>query len=156
MQLTVEKNGMKASRHQDHGKRTGEGTGGVVLHVGGELHAAVTKTLARLSWTAGQFERDGGNRLEVPRLVTFAGAKRSQLAVLTEAAVTAELREAVTGVTCLASVRPTSPRLAAAPIVLARGQEFSPGRATSWHELVESAHSHDVHSMVDEGGIYSW
>jgi hypothetical protein len=44
----------------------------------------------------------------------------------------------VTGVTCLAAVRPLSPRLTAAPIVLARDQGFS---ADVW---------------VDEGGIYSW
>ncbi|QRK12040.1 hypothetical protein JQX13_19535 [Archangium violaceum] len=115
----------------------------------------MTKTLARLTCTAGQSERDGGNRLEVPLLASFAGAKRTQLAVLTEAAVMAELRQVVTGVTCLASVRPLSPRLAVAPIVLARGQDFSPGRAHR-HGWVESAHRHDFDEVVDEGGIYSW
>lgn len=153
MQLTVE-NAMNASRHQVHGKRT-EGKAGVVLHVGGSPDAAVTKTLGRQSWMAGQSERDGGNRLEVPRLACFAGAKRTQLAVLTEAAVMAELRRVVTGVTCLAAVRPLSPRLAAAPIVLAREQGFSPGRA-SRSEPMPPLPYHEVGLGVDEGGIYSW
>lgn len=153
MQLTVE-NAMNASRHQVHGKRT-EGKAGVVLHVGGEINAAVTKTLGRLSWMAGQSERDGGNRLEVPRLASFAGAKRTQLAVLTEAEVMAGLRQVVTGVTCLAAVRPLSPRLTAAPIVLARGQGFTPGRA-SRSEPVEAMPLYDADVGVDEGGIYSW
>jgi hypothetical protein len=154
MQLKVE-NGMKASRHQVQGKRVGGEEAGGVLHVGGELSSSVTKSLTRLSWTVGQIERDGGNRPEVPRLASFAGAKRSQLAVLTEAAVTAGLREEVTGVTCLASVRPVSPRLAAAPIVLARSQGFSPGRVAR-SEWVELAHGHEVGLLEDEGGIYSW
>jgi hypothetical protein len=153
MQLTVE-NAMNASRHQGHGKRT-EGKAGVVLHVGGKPDASVTKTLGRLSWRAGQTERDGGNRLEVPRLASFAGAKRTQLAVLTEAAVMAELRRVVTGVTCLAAVRPLSPRLAAAPIVLARGEGFSAGRA-SRSEPVGFVPHHGADVWGDEGGIYSW
>jgi hypothetical protein len=116
----------------------------VVLHVGGEQNAPVMKTLVRLSPMAGRSERDGGHRLTVPRLASFAGAKRSQLAVLTEAGVTDGLREAVTGVTCLAAVRPLSPRLAVAPIVLAREQDFEP------------AYARDLDLGVDVGGIYSW
>ncbi len=154
MQLNVE-NGMKVSRHQGHGVRMDEGKMGVVLHVGGGLNAPVTKTLARPSWTAGQFERDGGNRLEVPRLASFAGAKRTWLAVLTEAGVTDGLREVVTGVTCLASVRPVSPRLAVAPIVLARDPGFSPGHTAHGGPRV-SARAHDAGMGMDEGGIYSW
>jgi len=108
-----------------------------------------------LSSTAGPSERDGGHRLAVPRLASFAGANRTQLAVLTEAGVTDGLREVVTGVTCLASVRPMSPRLTLAPIVLARDQDFSPGR-TARGELLEPAYSHDLDLGVDVGGIYSW
>ncbi len=148
-------NGMKVSGHQGHGKRFEGQAVGVVLHVGGEQSASVVRPLARPSYMAGQFERDGGNRLEVPPLASFAGAKRTQWAVLTEAKVLAGLREVVTGVTCLASVRPMSPRLTVAPIVLARGGGFSPGRV-SRSGLVESAHSHDVDAVEDEGGIYSW
>jgi hypothetical protein len=89
-------------------------------------------------------------------LASFAGAKRAQWAVLTEAAVLIGLREVVTGVTCLASVRPTSPRLTVAPIVLASGGGgFSSGRV-SRSGLVESARGHEVDAVVDEGGIYSW
>ncbi|MGZ3458535.1 MAG: hypothetical protein ACXU86_08520 [Archangium sp.] len=150
MQLTVE-NGMKAPRHQVHGKRRGEAGG--VLHVGGELNAPVTRRLTRLSWKAGQPERDGGHPLEVPQLASFARANRARLAVLTEAAVTAGLREVLTGVKCLASVRPMSPRLAVAPIALVRGQDFGPGLPSPW---LEPAHLPDADAGVDEGGIYSW
>lgn len=154
MQRELE-NSMKAMRHQVHGMRRGEDMGGVVLHVGGERNAPVMKTLAWPSSTAGQSERDGGRRLTVPRLASFAGANRTWLAVLAEAGVTDGLREVVTGVTCLASVRPLSPRLAVAPIVLAREQGFSPGR-TARGELMEPARGHDLDLGVDEGGIYSW
>ncbi len=85
----------------------------------------------------------------------FAGAKRTQLAVLMEARVTAALREALTGVTCLASVRPLSPHLTSASLVLAGGWGFSPGRR-SRNQPMESAHNHDLDEVVDEGGIYSW
>lgn len=152
MQCELE-NSMKATRHQVHGMQRGESMAGVVLHVGGGQNAPVMKTLARLSSTAGQSERDGGNRLAVPRLASFAGANRAQLAVLTEAGLTDGLREVVTGVTCLASVRPMSPRLAVAPIVLARDQDFGPGR-TARGARMEPAYSHDL--GVDVGGIYSW
>lgn len=118
--------------------------GAKVLHVWGEQGASVTKALARLSWTVGQSERDGGHRPEVTWLAFLAGANRAQLAVLTEDAVTAGLRETVTGVTCLASVRPLSPRLRAAPIVLARGPAPREGQRRLRDE------------MRDEGGIYSW
>jgi len=148
-------NSMKATRHQVHGMRRGNGKAGVVMHVGVEQNAPVMRTLARLSSTAGQSERDGGNRLTIPRLASFAGAKRTQLAVLTEAGVTDGLREVVTGVTCLASVRPMSPRLAVAPIVLVREQDFSPG-PTARGARMASAFSHDVDLGVDVGGIYSW
>ncbi|HYO65848.1 MAG TPA: hypothetical protein VEU33_07185 [Archangium sp.] len=143
MQRELE-NSMKATRHQVHGMRRGNGKAGVVLHGGGKQNAPVMKTLVRLSPTAGQSERDGGNRLTVPRLASFAGAKRSQLAVLTEAGVTDGLRETVTGVTCLAAVRPLSPRLAVAPIVLTREQDFEP------------SYGHDLDLGMDVGGIYSW
>ncbi|MCY1073704.1 hypothetical protein [Archangium lansingense] len=154
MQRELE-NSMKATRHQVHGMRRGEGKAVMVLHVGGEQNAPVMKTLARPSKAVGQFERDGGNRLVVPRLASFAGANRTQLAVLSEAGVTDGLREVVTGVTYLASVRPMSPRLAVAPIVLVREQDFSPGR-TARGELMEPARSHDLDLGVDVGGIYSW
>jgi hypothetical protein len=153
MQLRVE-NGMKASRHQVHGKRSGGELGGV-LHVGGEPSASVTRKLVRLSRTAGQSEQEGGNTVEVPPVAYFAGAKRTQLAVLMRAEVTAALREALTGVTCLASVRPVSSRLTAASLVLAGGRGFSPGRRPR-NQPMESAHSHDLDEVVDEGGIYSW
>jgi hypothetical protein len=151
MQRELE-NSMKATRHQVHGMRRGNDKARVVLHVGGEQNAPVMKALARLSSTAGQSERDGGNRLVVPQLASFAGANRIQLAVLTEAGVTDGLREVVTGVTCLASVRPMSPRLAVAPIVLAREQDFSPARGG----LMDPAFRHDLDLGVDLGGIYSW
>jgi hypothetical protein len=151
MQRELE-NSMKATRHQVHGMRRGNGKAGVVLHVGGEQNAPVMKALARLSSTTGQSERDGGNRLVVPRLASFAGANRTQLAVLTEAGVTDGLREVVTGVTCLASVRPMSPRLAVAPIVLAREQDVRPAHGG----LMDAAFRHDVDLGVDLGGIYSW
>jgi hypothetical protein len=154
MQLRVE-NGMKASRHQVHGKWSGGETAGVVLHVGGEQGASVTRKLVRLSRTAGQSKQEGGSAVEVPRVAYFAGAKRTQLAVLMEAEVTAALREALTGVTCLASVRPQSPRLTDAALVLAGGRGFSPGRRL-WSQPMESEHSHDLDEVVDEGGIYSW
>lgn len=140
MQLTVEHE-MKASRHPLHGKQRGAGRG---LR-GGEQGGAVTKTLARLSYLAGHSERDGGLRPEASRLASLAGANRAQLAVLTEAEVTAGLREGVTGVTCLASVRPVAPRLTAAPIVLARG----PGSSAVQARDVDTQRG-------DEGGIYSW
>ncbi|WP_375770188.1 hypothetical protein NR798_04660 [Archangium gephyra] len=146
---------MKATRHQVHGLWRGEGEAGVVLHMGGEQSARVMKTLARSASMAGQSERDGGHRLAVPRLASFAGANRTWLAVLTEAGVTAGLREAVTGVTCLASVRPMSPRLSVAPIVLDtelnRGEE--PGARGP---RGKRAHDQDPDLGVDVGGIYSW
>jgi hypothetical protein len=154
MQLRVE-NGMKALRHQVHGKRSGGELVGLVLNVGGELDASVTRNLFRLSKTGGKSEQEGGNTVEVPRVAYFAGAKRTQLAVLMQAGVTADLREALTGVTCLASVRPQSPRLASASLVLAGGRGFSPGRRPR-NQPMESAHSHDLDEVVDEGGIYSW
>ncbi|HEX8434125.1 MAG TPA: hypothetical protein VF697_03440, partial [Archangium sp.] len=153
MQLRIE-NGMKASRHQVHGKRAGGEMAGLILHAGGEPDASVTRNLVRLSRTAGQSGQEGGSTVEVPRVAYFAGAKRAQLAVLTQSGVTAALREALTGVTCLASVRPVSPRLAEASLVLAGGWSFSPGRRTG-NPAPESAHSHDLDEVVDEGGIYS-
>lgn len=154
MQRELE-NSMKATRHQVHGMWRGEGKAGVVLHMGGEQNARVTKTLARPASMAGQPERDGGTRLVVPRLASFAGANRTQLAVLTEAGVTDGLREVVTGVTCLASVRPLSPRLTVAPIVLDRDQDHVPGRTArgAWGKQTPS---HDPDMGVDVGGIYSW
>jgi hypothetical protein len=95
---------------------------------------------------AGQSEPDGSHRLEVSALASFAGAKRSQLAALTEAEVTAGLRGVVTGVTSLARLRSRAPRLALAPIVLVRDR----GNA-----LVPLERGVTVHE-VDEGGIYSW
>jgi hypothetical protein len=154
MQRELE-NSMKATRHEVHGMRRGDGKAVMVLHVGGDQNAPVMKTLARLSKAAGQFERDGGNRLAVPRLASFAGANRTQLAVLTEAGVTNGLREVVTGVTCLASVRPMSPRLAVAPIVLVRDEESRPGR-TARGELLKPAYVQELEQSVDVGGIYSW
>ena len=156
MQLRVKK--MKVPGHQVHGKQIGGEQIGVVLQVGGEQNTTVAKPVTQLSWMAGQSKRDGGNRLEGPRLASFAGAKRTQLAVLMEAAATAGLREVVTGVTCLASVRPVAPRLAAtpsAPIVLARVRDISPARVaqSGW---MGSTDGHDADLGVDEGGIYSW
>ena len=145
MELRVE-NGMKASSHQVHGKRSdGEKVGGV-LHVGGEPGASVIRPVGRLSWKAGQAEREGG--LELARL---ASAKRTELAVLGGTALTVGLRRAVLGVTCLASVRPVAARLAVTRSVeLAGHWGFSPGQVVVGNlpppERVE----------VDEGGIYSW
>ncbi|OJH35093.1 hypothetical protein BON30_39145 [Cystobacter ferrugineus] len=117
-----------------------------MLYRGGEHSASVAKTLTRLSWTAGQSEPDGSHRLKVSALASFAGAKRSQLAALTEAEVTAGLRSVVTGVTCLARARSRAPRLALAPIVLVRDRR---------NGLVPLERGATVHE-VDEGGIYSW
>jgi hypothetical protein len=133
---------MKASRQQVPGKKGGLMAVGV-LHVGGQTDASVAKNLLWLSWTAGQAERDGGSRPEASRLASFAGANRTRLAMLMEAKVTAGLREGVTGVTYLASVRPSSSRLTAAPIVLARSSEVASLRTSRNEDW-------------DEGGIYSW
>jgi len=145
MELRVE-NGMKASSHQVHGKRSDGEKVGVVLHVGGEPGALVIRPVGRLSWKAGQAEREGG--LELARL---ASAKRTELAVLGGTALTVGLRRAVLGVTCLASVRPVAARLAVTRSVeLAGHWGFSPGQVVVGNlpppERVE----------VDEGGIYSW
>jgi hypothetical protein len=144
MQLRVE-NGMKASRHQVHGKRSDGEKVGVVLHVGGEPGASV-RPLGQLAWKAGQAERRGG-----PELARFASTKRTELAVLGGTALTVGLRRAVLNVTCLASVRPVAPRLAVTTSVeLAGHWGFSPGQVVVGNlpppEQVE----------VDEGGIYSW
>ena len=143
MQLQVEQ-GLGASRHGSQGMV--EGRAGGVLNRGGEHSTLVAKTLTRLSWTAGKYEPDGSHRLKVSALASFAGAKRSQLAALTEAEVTAGLRGVVTGVTCLARLRSRAPRLALAPIVLVREL----GNTPSSLEHVAAIHE------VDEGGIYSW
>ena len=154
MLLTVE-NKLTTSRHQVPGKPREQGVGGRILHVEGTEGAAVTRTVAWPSWKAGPIERDGSHRPHISRLASLAGASRAQLAVLTEAGVTAGLREWVTGVTCLASVRPMAPRLTAAPIVLAR----SPG-ASVLHCLPTEgggvARAPRLEALVDEGGIYSW
>jgi hypothetical protein len=144
MQLQVEQ-GMGASRHGIQGQWGGEGKVGGGQSRGGEQSASGARTLARLYWKAGQFEPDGSHRLEVSTLASFAGAKRGQLAALTEAEVTAGLRGVVTGVTCLAWLRPL-PRLALTPIVLVRDRGNSPA------SLEHGAGIHEV----DEGGIYSW
>jgi hypothetical protein len=149
MQPRVE-NGMNASRHQVHGKWVGGEKAGLVLHMGGEPSASVARPLTLLSRQAG---REEGHRLVVPHLASFAGAKRAELESLLRAEATAGLRELLTRVTCLASVRPVSARLTVARLVLAQG--FSPGRS-SRGALVESAPRRDVDLMVDEGGIYSW
>jgi hypothetical protein len=146
MQLQVEQ-GMGASRLGIQATWSGEARAGVAQYRGGEPSATVVRALSRLSSrTTGQSEPDGSQRLEVSALASFAGAKRSQWAVLTEAEVLAGVRGVVTGVTCLANPRPSAPRLALAPIVLIRDQAphlaFSK-RATAKQE-------------VDVGGIYSW
>lgn len=144
MQLKVEQ-GLGASRHGNPG--VVEGRAGGVLNRWGEHSATVAKTLTRLSRTAGKSERDGSHRLEVSALVSFAGAKRNQLAALTEAEVLAGVRGVVTGVTTLARLRSRAPRLALAPIVLVRERGHGPS------SLLE--HGAAIHE-VDEGGIYSW
>lgn len=146
MQLHVEQ-GMGASRPGLPGPWSGEVKTGVGYYRGGEPSATVVKALTRSSIrTAGQSELDGSQRLEVSALASFAGAKRSQWAALTEAGALAGMRGVVTGVTCLASLRPGTPRLALAPIGLIRGQAR---RLT----LVED---HPAKPEVDAGGIYSW
>ena len=133
MQLHVEK-GMGASRMAGYGQ-AGRGRGG-------PQGAGVTRSLTRLSWTAG--EHDGSQRQDVATLVHFAGAKRSEWEALLEAEVTAGLRGAVTGVTCLAGLRPAQPRSMRTPIVLISTEQHgprAPGAAAP---------------EVDEGGIYSW
>jgi hypothetical protein len=143
MQLQVEQ-GLGAFRHGSQG--VVEGRAGGVLNRGGEHSASVAKTLTRLAWMAGKHEPDGSHRLEVSALVSFAGAKRRQLAALTEAEVTAGLRGVVTGVTSLARLRSRAPRLALAPIVLVGERGHGPS------SLEHGAGIHEV----DEGGIYSW
>lgn len=143
MQLQVEQ-GLGASRHGSQGAV--EGRAGGVLYRGGEHSASVAKTLTRLSWTAGQHEPDGSHRLAVSALASFAGAKRRQLAALTEAEVLAGVRGVVTGVTTLARLRSRAPRLTLAPIVLVRDRDHGPS------SLEHGAGIHEV----DEGGIYSW
>ena len=148
---------MKVSRRQALGGLVGGGKmARVVLHTDTELHASATQCVVRPSWTAGRHERDGGSRITVPELAVFAGAKRAQFLALGEAAVTAGLREVVSGETCLASLRPqASLRLAATPIVLAARRGFSPGRGRH-SQPEESLHGHSVDEVADEGGIYSW
>ncbi len=142
MPLRVE-NGMNASLHQVHGKLGGGEKAGLVLRIAGEPSMSAARPLTRLFW------REEGHPLEAPHLASFAGEKRTELATLVQAEATAGLRELFTGVTCLASVRPVSPRLKAAPLVFAQG--CSPG-STSRSARVES--DHDL--MMEEGGIYSW
>jgi len=137
---------MKASSHQVHGKRSDGEKVGVVLHVGGEPGASVIRPVGRLSWKAGQAEREGGLAL-----ARFASAKRTELAVLGGTAFTVGLRRAVLGVTCLASMRPVAPKLAVTSSVEFAGHwSFNPGQVVVGNlpppECVE----------VDEGGIYSW
>jgi len=137
---------MKASSHQVHGKRSDGEKVGVVLHVGGEPGASVIRPVGRLSWKAGQAEREGGLAL-----ARFASAKRTDLAVLGGTAFTVGLRRAVLGVTCLASMRPVAPKLAVTSSVEFAGHwGFSPGQVVVGNlpppECLE----------VDEGGIYSW
>jgi hypothetical protein len=137
---------MKASSHQVHGKRSDGEKVGVVLHVGGEPGASVIRPAGRLSWKAGQAEREGGLTL-----ARFASAKRTDLAVLGGTAFTVSLRRAVLGVTCLASVRPVAPRLAVtSSLELAGHWGFSPG------QVVVGNLPPPEHVEVDEGGIYSW
>ncbi|ATB30557.1 hypothetical protein [Melittangium boletus] len=144
MRLKLEQ-GMGAPNHAIHGM-WGEGgkAKGVLQHWGGE-QASVARTLARLSWTTGPTEHGGNHRPEVSLWAVFAGAKHRQLAVLREAAVTAGLHEVVTGVTCLASIRPSAPRLTVASTVLARASKRGGTQDRN----------HGVEGM-DEGGIYSW
>jgi hypothetical protein len=127
----------------------------VVLRTDKELHASATHNITQLSWTAGRPEREGGSRLVVPELAVFVGAKRTQFLALADTQVTAGLRAAVAGVTCLASVRPQASLRLAAPFVLTGHRGFSPGR-TRRSQRVEPAHSHSLEEAVDEGGIYSW
>ncbi len=137
---------MKASSHQVHGKRSDGEKVGVVLHVGGEPGASVIRPVGRLSWKAGQAEREGGLAL-----ARFASAKRTDLAVLGGTAFTVGLRRAVLGVTCLASMRPVAPKLAVTTSVeLAGHWGFSPG------QVVVGNLPPPEHVEVDEGGIYSW
>ena len=143
MRLKLEQ-GMGAPHHALHGMWSEGGKARGVLQWGSE-QVSVARTLARLSWTTGPNEHGGSHQLEVSRLKVFAGAKHRQLAVLTEAAVTAGLREVVTGVTCLASLRPSSPRLTVASTVLARASKTGGTQKRN--------HGGDG---VDEGGIYSW
>jgi hypothetical protein len=139
-------NGMKASSHQVHGKRSDGEKVGVVLHVGGEPGASVIRPVGRLSWKAGQAEREGGLAL-----ARFASAKRTDLAVLGGTAFTVGLRRAVLGVTCLASMRPVAPKLAVTTSVeLAGHWGFSPG------QVVVGNLPPPERGEVDEGGIYSW
>jgi hypothetical protein len=151
-------NGMKASGHQQfQGRRRMGEVGRVVLQRREAPGALVIRPVFRLSWTEGQAEQEGGqSRVEVPRWAYFAGAKRAQFAALSEGAVLAGLREAVSGMTCLASLRSMTPRLTAAGLVPARSEGFSPGRGARVAQLLESAHNHDADEVVDEGGIYSW
>jgi hypothetical protein len=139
-------NGMKASRHQVQGKRSDGEKVGMVLHVGAEPGASVIRPMGRLAWMASQAGREEGLGL-----VRLAGAKRAELAVLAGAAVTVVLRRAVTGVTCLASLRSMAPRLTVTTSVEFAGRwGFGPGQVVGGElgrrALVE----------VDEGGIYSW
>jgi hypothetical protein len=147
MQPRVE-NRMNASRHQVHGKQVGGEKAGLVLRWGGEPGASVARPLF---WRDG---REEGHRLAGPHLRSFVGARRAELEALARARTTSGLREPLTRMTCLASVRAVSSRLRVVPLVPT--QDYSPGRA-SRDALVESAHGHDLDDLpVDEGGIYSW
>lgn len=138
MQSRVD-NGMNASRHQVHGKRVGGEKAGLVLLMGGEPSASVARPLTRLSWRT---DRQEVHQLQVSHLASFVAGKRAELETLARAEVTAGLREQLTWVTPLASVRPVAPRLVVAPFVLARDVRSAPGP--------------DADLGVDEGGIYSW
>jgi hypothetical protein len=92
----------------------------------------------------GSSEHGGSAPLEVSWLEALAGAKRHQLSTLSAAAVMVGLRELVTGVTCLASLRPEAPRLTVASTVLSRAP------LTGREERAFGAREQD------EGGIYSW
>lgn len=134
---------MNASLHQVYGKRGGGEKAGLVLRMGGEPSPSVARPLTRLFW------REEGRSLEAPHLTSFAWERRTELTALARAEATAGLRELFIQVTRLASVRPVSPRLKAAPPVSAQG--FSPA-GPSGSAWVESGHD----PMVEEGGIYSW
>lgn len=154
MLLTVE-NQLKTLRPRHHEKASEQGTGGRLLHLEAVEGAEVTKCQTWSSWMVGSIERDGGLRPDVCRLVSLAGASRAQLAVLTKAAVTAGLREQVTGVTFLASVRTLSPRLTEASIARATGPR--PGVIHSLSkERGGVTRVLRLEARVDEGGIYSW
>jgi hypothetical protein len=154
MQLRMEE-GKKVSRHQGQEGWRREQRGVGVLHAGKELHVARVTPLARLSWTALP-EREGGNRLDTPRLASFVWDMRAQLMTLSKGRSVAGLREVVKGATLLASVRRAAyPRLVPVPSVLAGDRGFNPGGEQS-RPRGEWAPGPDVELLVDEGGIYSW